>query len=174
MRLWIFPVIVVFVLTVLAGAAPAFDNPNVMARYQEEVKRQKLGPVLRVDQRTVDKLLQIDRRYKPLKERAKREAVTAFRQLQQVMRQPSPPESQVKALLDKMIRSRRETLRLQQRQLEEEMAILTPVQQARYLMFLMSLRRQMAREALNLRKAPAGPARPITPPREVPVVRPGR
>lgn len=167
----------VLVLLLLAGLAlPAsaqFDNPDATDRYQEQIKRQKLGPAVGVDQTTVNRLLQIDHRYKPLKEQAKREAVTSFQQLKQVMSNPSPPEDQVRAILDRMIKSRRESLNLQERQLEEEMAVLTPVQQARYLMFLMSLRQQMAQEAFNLRSAPSREARPIAPPRELPVVRPG-
>ena len=171
MRPFILSVLAFIVLMGAAGPSQAFDNPDVTDRYQEEVKRQKLGPALGVNQNTVNQLLQIDHRYKPMKEKAKQDAVSAFRDLQQVMQNPSPPENQVRAILDKMIKNRRETLSLQQRQLEDEMAILTPVQQARYLMFLMSLRKQMAREALNLRSGPKA-ATPIVPPRELPVVRP--
>lgn len=166
------------VLLLLAGSVPSavaqFDQPDATDRYQEEVKRQKLGPSVGVDQGTVDRLLQIDQRYKPLKEQAKREAVASFQQLQQVMRHAAPPEDQVRAILNRMIKSRRESLNLQERQLEEEMAVLSPVQQARYLMFLMSLRKQMAQEAFSLRSAPQQGGRPpIAPPREMPVVRPG-
>jgi hypothetical protein len=155
-----------------ASAAAQFDPPESPDRYQESIKRQKLGPALGVDQGTVNRLLSIDHKYKPLKEQAKKDAITAYQDLQQVMRNPSPPENQVRSILDRMIKNRRETLNLQQRQLEEEMGVLTPVQQARYLMFLMSLRKQMAQEALNLRGHQE--AKPIAPPRELPVVRPGR
>lgn len=170
-------VLSVCALLLLAGMAPSaraqFDPPDSADRYQEVMKQQKLGPALGVDQGTVNRLLQIDHKYKPMKEKAKKDAVSAFQDLQQVMHNPSPPENQVRAILDRMIKSRRETLNLQQRQLEEEMAVLTPVQQARYLMFLMSMRKQMAQEALNLRSAPRQEARPMAPPRELPVVRPG-
>ncbi len=166
-------ILVLALLAATARPALAFDTPDTMNRYQEEVKRQKLGPALGIDQHTVERLLQIDHKYKPLKEQAKKQAMLSFQQLQQVMRSPSPPERQVQAILDQMIRARRESLNLQERQLEEEMAVLTPVQQARYLMFLMGLRKQMAQEALNLRRAPQQEARPMAPPRELPVVRPG-
>lgn len=174
MRRLLLSMFVLFLLTVaILPVAAQFDNPDTMDRYQEDVKRQKLGPALGVDQRTVNQLLQIDHRYKPLKEQTKKEAITSFQQLQQVMRDPSPPENQVRSILSRMIKNRRESLNLQERQLEEEMAVLTPVQQARYLMFLMSLRKQVAQEAFNLRSAPSREARPVAPPRELPVVRPG-
>lgn len=174
MRRFMLSILALLFLVGLPLPAPAqFDQPDSTDRYQEEVKRQKLGSALGVDQSMVNRLLKIDQRYKPMKEQAKREAFTSFQQLQQMMRNPSPPEDQVRAILNRMIKSRRESLNLQERQLEEEMGVLTPVQQARYLMFLMSLRKQMAQEAFNLRSAPQQEGRPMAPPRELPVVRPG-
>jgi hypothetical protein len=55
------------------------------------------------------------------------------------MSQPSPPEQEVKLLLAEMKRKRLEMLNLQQRKDDEETALLTPMQQARYIMYLMSL-----------------------------------
>lgn len=157
----------------LAGpvASQGFEPADPMDRYQAEVKRARLGPALGVDQRTVELLLQIDQKYRAQKEQAKREAMLAFQQLQQVMSKPNPTDQEVQAILERMMRSREETLALQQRQFQEEMSLLTPVQQARYLMFLMSLRRQVASEARELKTAPKA-TKPITPPRELPVMRP--
>ena len=69
---------------------------------------------------------------------------------------------------------------LKQRKAEEEMALLTPIQQARYILYLQS----MMREARSIRQGPAGPggpggpgrAAPMTPsgPREIPVYRPSQ
>ncbi len=153
------------------AAAQGFDPGDSMDRYQTEVKRSKLGPALGVDQRTVDQLLQIDQKYRHQKEQAKREALAAFQQLQQAMSKPNPSDQEVQAILDRMMHSRTETLSLQQRQFNEEMSVLTPVQQARYLMFLMSMRKQVAQEARELKTGPKA-SKPITPPRELPVMRP--
>ena len=150
MRWFALSLILGLLLTGVAPMAWGFEHPESLNRFQEDVKRTRLGPVLGVDQRKVDQLLLIDQKYKPLKEQARRDAVAAFQQLQQVMRNPSPPEDQVKGILATMMRKKQESLDLQQRQLDEEMAILTPVQQARYLMFLMGLRRQMVKEARSL------------------------
>jgi hypothetical protein len=157
----------------LAGmaAAQGFDPPDSMDRYQAEVKRTKLGPALGVDQRTVDTLLKIDQKYRLQKDQAKREALASFQQLQQAMSKPNPSDQEVQVILDRMMHSRQETLNLQQRQFQEEMSVLTPVQQARYLMFLMSMRKQVAQEALELKSGPKA-ARPLAPPRELPVTRP--
>jgi len=150
MRGFAWPLILGLLLAGVAGTAWGFDHPESLNRFQEDVKRTRLGSVLGVDQRKVDQLLRIDQKYKPLKEQARREAIAAFKQLQQAMRQTSPSDDQVRGILAAMMRKKQESLDLQQRQLDEEMAILTPVQQARYLMFLMSLRREMVKEARSL------------------------
>lgn len=174
MRRSTLPWLLALALLSLSAAAWAFESAGPVDQYQEEMKRSKLGPALGINQPTVDKLLQIDKKYRPQKEQAKREAVGAFQQLKQAMGKPSPTDAEVQVILDKMMRNRQESLNLQHRQFEEEMAVLTPVQQARYLMFLMGLRKQVAQEARGLREGPGGPGttRPLQPPRELPVARP--
>lgn len=158
MRGFTLSLILGLLLAGVVSTAWSFEQPETLNRFQEDAKRTRLGPALGVDQRKVDQLLLIDQKYKPLKEQARREAIAAFQQLQQVMRNPSPPEDQVRTILATMRQKQQQSLDLQQRQLEEEMAILTPVQQARYLMFLMGLRRQMVKEVRSLGPSRSGPA----------------
>ena len=160
----------------LAASAPLtlaqpVKGPGSFQNELQQVKRSQLGPILGVDQRTVDRLLMLDQKYTPLKEQARRKAKDAFGQLQQLMRNPSPPEAEVRALLDSLLRHEQETINLKQRQTEEERAILTPVQQARYILYL----QQMMKEARSIKGAPGGMA-PMIPggPREIPVSRPSR
>ena len=63
------------------------------------------------------------------------------------MSQPNPPEKEVAAILDTIMRLRKQKLTLEQEQLQEEKSILTPVQQARYIMLLMNMRHQIVKEA---------------------------
>ena len=158
MRGFTLSLILGLLLAGVVSTAWSFEQPETLNRFQEDAKRTRLGPALGVDQRKVDQLLLIDQKYKPLKEQARREAIAAFQQLQQVMRNPSPPEDQVRTILATMRQKQQQSLDLQQRQLEEEMAILTPVKQARYLMFLMGLRRQMVKEVRSLGPSRSGPA----------------
>jgi len=168
-------------LLLLLAAAPrsamAYDGTDPsdpVDQYQLEFKRKNLGPTLGIDQQKVEQLLQIDQKYKSLKRQATQDAKGAIRQLQQVMSQPHPSEAQVRAVLDNMMKVRRDKLALEQRQLEEEKAILTPVQQARYIMLLMNMRHQIAKEAQKVRSSPpAGAPQPIKPggPTEMPVSR---
>jgi Spy/CpxP family protein refolding chaperone len=154
-----------------------------------EVKRTQLGPALGVNQQTVDRLLAIDARYKPVRHQLVTGMRSDMQRLQQLMSQPSPPEAEIKPLLAEMKRKRLEMLNLQQRKDDEETALLTPMQQARYLMYLMSL----IKEARNVKSGagahdgrgrpgivggqggmggPGGMAVPTLRPSEIPVSRP--
>lgn len=174
----------VFFLTALAlvfalpGSGWAFepgDPADPMGQYQIDFLRKNLGPALNIDQTKVDRLIQIEQKYKAQKRQAIQDARGALQQLQQMMSQPQPPEQDVAAILDKMMKLRQDKLALEQKQLTEQKSILTPVQQARYLLLFMNMRRQIAKEAQKVRSAPQGVPLPAKPqPHEVPVSRPGR
>jgi len=175
-------ILLLFLVLTLGGPSWAWAQPGPGHGFREgrfhdrflQLKRKQLGPALGVDQQTVDKLLAIDQKYKPLRHQLIMGMKTDMRRLQQLMSQGSPPEPEVKAILSGMKHRRREMLNLQQRKDDEEMALLTPVQQARYLMYLMSL----IREARSIKGGPGGPggmgAPALKPPREIPVSRPAR
>lgn len=154
----------------------AQTSPDFGGGFQDrlmEVKRTQLGPALGVDQQTVSKLLAIDERYKPMRRQLIMGMKTDFQRLQQLMSQSAPQEQEIMAILSDMKRKRLEMLNLQQRKDDEETALLTPVQQARYIIYLMGL----VREARSIKGGPGGmrgPAemKPMQPPREIPVSRP--
>ena len=150
-----------------------------------EVQRNQLGPALGVNQQTVDQLLAIDARYKPLRHQLTTGMRSDMQRLQQLMSQPSPPEQEIKPLLAEMKRKRLEMLNLQQRKDDEETALLTPMQQARYLIYLMAL----IKEARSIKSGagqpgghgrpgivggPGGKAVPTLRPTEIPVSRPAQ
>ena len=146
----------------------------------QEVKRTQLGPALGVDQVTVDKLLQIDQQYQPQRQRLIQESKTEFLRLRQLMDQPQPSEQEVKTILTNMKAKQREIERLKLRQDEEETAVLSPVQYARYVLYLQSMMREARSVKAGSGGPPSGPGGrgrggPLTPssPREIPVVRPG-
>ena len=173
-----FVVILVLVMgTVRLGSAfDAGEPSDPMDQYQVDFKRQNLGGALGIDQNSVERLLQIDQKYRAQKRQAIQNARGAFQQLQRVMSQPHPPEQEVAAILDNMMKLRKEKLNLEQNQLQEEKSILTPVQQAKYILLLMNMRQQVAKEAQRVRSgAPQGGPTPMKPggPHEVPVSRPG-
>ena len=148
----------VFLGLTLAGASLAWGQQGreLGGGFQDrflEVKRNQLGPALGVNQSTVDQLLAIDARYKPMRHQLVTGMKSDMQRLQQLMSQPTPPEAEIKPLLAEMKRKRLEMLNLQQRKDDEETALLTPMQQARYLMYLMSL----IKEARNVKSGAGGP-----------------
>ena len=168
--------LLVLIGTVRSGSAFDAGEPGEpMDQYQTDFKRQNLGAALGIDQNTVERLLQIDEKYRAQKRQAIQNAKGAFQQLRKVMSQPQPSEQEVAAILDNMMKLRQEKLMLEQNQLQEEKSILTPVQQAKYILMLMNMRQQIAKEAQRVRSAPQGVPLPAKPagPREVPVSRPG-
>ncbi len=169
-------VLCIAALVLILGAprpGEATEAGDPLDQYQVDFLRKNL-PALGIDQNQVERLLQIEQKYKPRKRRAILEAKAALQQLQQVMSQPQPPEKEVAAILDRMMKLRREKLALEQEELQEQQGILTPVQQARYFLLHMNLRQQVAKEAQKMRSAPPGMTLPAKPgPHEVPVSRPG-
>jgi len=168
--------LLILIGTVQSGSAFDAGEPGEpMDQYQTDFKRQNLGAALGIDQNTVERLLQIDEKYRAQKRQAIQNAKGAFQQLRKVMSQPQPSEQEVAAILDNMMKLRQEKLMLEQNQLQEEKSILTPVQQAKYILMLMNMRQQIAKEAQRVRSAPQGVPLPAKPagPREVPVSRPG-
>jgi len=136
----------------------------------QQVKLQQMGPVLGVNQETVDRLLDIERRYEPGRRQLIQSMRMDYQRLQQDMSQAAPPPGEVEAILSDMKRKKQEMQDLQTRQGEEEDALLNPVQQARFLMYNQSL----MREARSVKRGGPGEGGTFTPggPREVPVINP--
>ncbi|MBM4295747.1 MAG: hypothetical protein FJ126_12705 [Deltaproteobacteria bacterium] len=158
----------------LAATAWAFNGDEAFQTQLQGIKRSQLGPALGADQRTVDQLLAIEQRYGAMKQQLTREAVEASRQLQQVMQNPQPREEDVRTLLETMVQKKKEIEAVRQRQWDEQKALLTPVQLARYFLYM----QHMTREARSVR-SPAAPAAPPRypagkAPEGVPVFRPNR
>jgi hypothetical protein len=149
------------------GRGGAYAGGGFQARFQD-IKRQQLGPALGVNQPIVDRLLEIDRRYQPLRQQMIRAAKTDFQRLEAALNQPNPSNREIKSILDSVKGKEREITALKQRQDDEEMAILSPVQYARYIMY----QKNLMREARSIKGGP-GRGAPMAPhpPTELPVSR---
>ena len=142
------------------------------ARFQE-IKRTQMGPAVGVNQQTVDQLLQIEARYQPLRQQLIRDSKKEFRRLQQVMSQAFALGSGSEGYPGTVSSGSNGRCKIcRRRQGEEEEALLTPVQQARYFMY----QRTLLKEARNVQGGGPGEEAPMMPqgPREIPVSRPAR
>ena len=149
------------------GRGGGYAGGGFQARFQD-IKRQQLGPTLGVNQQIVDRLLEIDRRYHPLRQQMIRAAKTEFQRLEAALNQPNPSNQEIKTILDSVKGKEREITALKQRQDDEEMAILSPLQYARYIMY----QKNLMREARSIKGGPGGTAPMVPrPPTELPVSR---
>jgi Spy/CpxP family protein refolding chaperone len=165
------------ILAGMAAATIALAQPGggVGGGFQErfrEIKRTQMGPALGVNQQIVDQLLQIEQRYRPQRHQMILEAKAEFQRLEQALNQPNPSNQEIKAILDNIKRKEQEINALKQRQDVDEMAILTPVQYGKYIMY----QKKLMREARSVKGEGQGETAPIIPqgPREIPVSRPAR
>ena len=146
----------ILALTASATLAPAQVNGGMGGGFQEQffqVKRRQLGPELGVSQQTVDRLLQIEQRYQARRQKLFQDSKADFQRLLQVMSQPSPSDQEVQAILNNIKRHQQEKQNLQQRQGQEEEKLLTPVQQARKIMY----QKRLLREARSIKgRGPGG------------------
>jgi hypothetical protein len=161
-------ILYLFLGLTLAGASLAWGQPagefgpGGGGAFQDrllQVKRSQLGPALGVNQPTVDKLLAIEAHYKPLRHQMITGMMNDWRHLEQVMAQPSPSDQEIKTILSNLKQRKEEMHNLQQRQGDEEVAILTPLQQARYLIY----QRSLIQEARSIKSGggrPGGQSRP--------------
>ncbi len=139
----------------------------------QSIKRTQMGPMLGVSQQTVDQLLQIEARYQSRRQQLIQDSKADFQRLRQLMDQPAPSDQEVKAVLTDIKQKKREMEELQSRQGAEEEALLTPVQQARYIIYLKGL----LKEARSVKgRGQPGETMPYggPTPREIPVSRPPR
>ena len=157
-------ILFLFLGLTLAGASLAWGQPagefgggGGGGAFQDrllEVKRSQLGPALGVNQPTVDKLLAIEAHYKPLRRQMITGMMNDWQHLEQVMAQPSPSDQEIKTILSNLRQRKEEMHNLQQRQGDEEVAILTPLQQARYLIY----QRSLIQEARSIKSGAGRPA----------------
>lgn len=163
----------ILAITASASWAPAQVNGGMDGSFRErffQIKRRQLGPELGVSQQIVDRLLQIEQRYQALRQKLFRDSKADFQHLMQALSQPSPGEQEVKTLLDNIKRNQREKQNLQLRQAQEEEKLLTPVQEARKIMY----QKRLLREARTIKRKGLRETAPLVPPsgsREIQVSR---
>lgn len=163
----------ILLITASAILALAQVNGGMDGGFQErffQIKRKQLGPELGVSQQIVDQLLQIEQRYQARRKKLFRDSKVDFQHLMQALSQSSPPDQQVKAILDNIKRNQQEKENLQQRQAQEEEKLLTPVQEARKIMY----QKRLLREARSIKRKGQGGTAPMVPPsgpREIQVAR---
>jgi|GEM_PF-6266204 len=115
-----------------------------------EYKRRQLPQVLHLDQGQVDRLLEVERRHQPGLNRLRQDIRRDLQRLSRLLDRPQPSDAEVKAVLESLQGKRDQLQSLRQRQMDEAAALLSPQQQARYLIFQQQMRRDLLQQVRGL------------------------
>lgn len=107
------------------------------------IRAMKMTEALKLDRETAAKMAVIDAGYKDKKKKLGRDFHEDLRLLRQAAREPGTPEKDLRVLLQRLKQNKKDMDELAQKQLDEEMALLTTEQQARYVLFTIDFRREM-------------------------------
>ncbi len=154
-------------------AQPLRDPQDPREKSRERiqmVKMLKLTEVLRLDREAAARFFAVSGQYEETKRRLRGDLHHDIERLRQITRDLSTPEKELRETVLRIKNRRKDLNDLSYRQLEEELNLLRPDQQARYILFTIDFRREIddiVREAREEHPPAARPAQRLapTPPR---------
>lgn len=119
-------------------------DPREKARERIQMVRMlKMTEALRLDRETAARFFAIETRYEDTKRQVRRDLQDDIQRLRQNLQNINPPEKDLRETIIR-IRNRKKDLNdLNLRQIDEELGLLRPEQQARYLLFSIDFRREI-------------------------------
>ncbi len=157
---WIF----LFTLALLSPWARAEswkDAKNPYEKVRERmimIRTWKMTEALKLDREGAARFFTVDNQYEEAKGKLRRELHEDIHRLRNLMRDPNPPERELRDLVQRIKNRKKEHDDLVQRQTEEEMNMLRLEQQARYILFQIDFHKEMMDLIRDVREA--RPARP--------------
>ncbi|MFA6032266.1 MAG: hypothetical protein WC889_05145 [Myxococcota bacterium] len=154
-------VIPIFALAQEAPPAPAESREAMRENAMRKMRTIRIADLqeqLNLDEKTTIRLNDILRRHDDEKNAMMREIKASMGQLKAVMSSASPDNAQLTRLLDKLLADKNRMNDVQNRQIAEVRKILTPIQQARFVLQMDKFRinmRDMIRRSWMLKGGPA-------------------
>jgi hypothetical protein len=143
-------------------------DPREKARDRiQMIKMMKLTETLRLDQEGAARFFAVSNQYEENKKKIRKDLHEDTERLRHLMRDPNPPERDLRETISRLKSKKRDMDTLSQRQMEEEMNLLRVDQQARYILFNIDFRRDMdemireVREGHPPRPGPGSEAQPV-------------
>jgi Spy/CpxP family protein refolding chaperone len=141
----------IFLLALILGSSLAWAEPWKEVKDPRErsweriktIKMWKLTEVLKLDREGSARFFTTNRQYEENKRKVHREYHEDIQRLRNLLRDMNPPERELRDLVLRLKNRKKEMNDLENKQLEEEMNLLRPEQQARYLLFQIDFRREM-------------------------------
>jgi Spy/CpxP family protein refolding chaperone len=140
-----------FLLFLVLGGSPTWSEPWRGAKDPHEKSRERIQMMkiwrmteaLKLDREGAARFIAVDNSY----EEARRKIHHAFREdiqrVRNILQDQNPPERELRDLALRLKNRKKEMNDLENKQLEEEMNLLKPEQQARYFLFQIDFRREM-------------------------------
>ena len=134
------------------GILVAINPANSVAQMQEMeqaldrvnlIRLLKMTDALSLERDTAVKLASVSSRYCETQKGLLRNMRRDIDALRQILADKSPDEQKLKEIIDRTKKIRKELANLRCRQMDDEMILLTPIQQAQYLIFKVAFHREM-------------------------------
>lgn len=139
----------------LAWAQPGREikNPHEKARERiQMIKMYKLTEALKLDREEAARLFAITNQYEESKRKLRLELQDDILRLRNLMREMHPSDRELRDLISRIKVKNRDLRDIKQKQDEEEIAVLKPEQQARYLLFQIDFHRDMENMIREIRE----------------------
>lgn len=145
-------------------------DPREQARERIQMVRMlKVTEALRLDRDTAARFFAVGSRYEETKRQVRRDMNDDIQRLRHTLQNLHPPEKDLRETVSRIRNRKKDLDELQLKQLDEELSLLRPEQQARYMVFTVDFRREindLLREAQGERPPERNPEK--TPERYAP------
>lgn len=141
----------IFLLSFILGGSPAWAEPwkegkDPRERSRERIQMMKIWKMtetLRLDREGAARFIAVNNYYEESRRKVRRDFNEDIQRVRNVLRDMNPPERELRDLVNRLKNRKKEINDLENKQLEEEMNLLKPEQQARYFLFQIDFRREM-------------------------------
>ena len=141
----------IFLLSLIFGISSAWPEPwkegkDVREKSRERIQMMKiwkLTDTLKLDREGAARFIAVNNYYEESRRKVHRDFHEDIQKVRNVLRDMNPPERELRDLVLRLKNRKKEINDLENKQLEEEMNLLKPEQQARYFLFQIDFRREM-------------------------------
>jgi outer membrane PBP1 activator LpoA protein len=141
----------IFLLSLILGGSPILAEPWKEVKDPREKSRERIQMMkiwrmteaLKLDREGAARFIAVNNSYEETRRKIHRDFHEDIQRVRNILRDTNPPERELRELALRLKNRKKEMNELENKQLEEEMSLLKPEQQARYFLFQIDFRREM-------------------------------
>ena len=129
-----------------AGADPWKEGKDPREKSRERIQMMKIWKMtetLKLDREVAARFIAVNNYYEETRRKVYRDFHEDIQKVRNVLREMNPPERELRELVLRLKNRKKEINEWENKQLEEELNLLKPEQQARYFIFQIDFRREM-------------------------------